>query len=590
MRIQNERSMRPLVLLGAAGLAALVLTLGLLVGLSRSQALAQSPTARLQTGIDVAKSVSANSAVPSQTLHYTITIYNYELSNVTVRLSDPLPAGVRLSGTVHTLVGTAGFADGVITWTHDMPTLSWNRVTFSVVISPTDVGGWITNTATITASGGLSDTAAVATYISVRRFYYLPLVLRNFPPAPTLNAIPAPDANASYTVSWGWPGGVPSGVSRYILQQSSTADFASITREYTTTGTSQVVNDAFEIYYYRVRADSDTVWSVGPWSNIQAGQAAPKPVPTLNPIPAPDGNASYVVSWSWPGGTPAGISRYVLQQSLTSNFASINQQWTTTATSQQVTNAYAVYYYRVRADSDTRWGVGPWSNVQVGQSAIYYDDFSNSASGWPIVTQVVIPETNSAYRLRYATGGYYRISIDAGGPPIWFYQPDALAPYRPPSDRYCVETLVRIRKGQPPYEAWNYYPYWANGGLVFGANEANNNLYAVCLTVGSGEDLGWFIVNNPTYSYPKKGCNYTPGVKGGEPAGTLNITQWHRFQVSVDGDQATVYVNGINKGTYLMSGLSATTRVGLIGGDYEVTPVDFWFDYFRVTPNAACVP
>jgi hypothetical protein len=244
------------------------------------------------------------------------------------------------------------------------------------------------------------------------------------------------------------------------------------------------------------------------------------------------------------------------------------------------------YYYRVRADDDDYWGEGPWSNVESVTTADYYfDDFSDPNSGWPRVHKMVIKDTDSEYHLDYENGKY-RIRVDPGGPDIWFHQPDALAPYRPNTDKYCVETKVRIFKGEDPYEPWDYFPYWANGGLVFGANESNTRLYALCMSVGA-EGFGWFVVKNPEYQYPYKGCNYVQGSVGGQDAGAISAG-WHTFQVAVDGDRATVYINGTRKGSWNMSGLSGTTRVGLIAGDYEITPVDFRFDNFKVVPNSDC--
>ncbi len=227
----------------------------------------------------------------------------------------------------------------------------------------------------------------------------------------------------------------------------------------------------------------------------------------------------------------------------------------------------------------------------------YFDDFSNPASGWPQV-QTLIPGTSSYYRMRYDSGTY-RIMLDQGGPLVWFYQPDVFAPYIPPSDKYCIQVDVLIQRGQDPYQEYNYYSYWANGGLIFGANEANTNLYALCLTVGaetpSGADLGWFVVHNPEYVYPRKGCSYinetdpNSGVIYGEATG-LNINKWQHIAVGVDGNSVTVFINGIYRGQWSIAGLDGMTRVGLIAGDYEVTPVDFRFDNFRVDPNVNCTP
>lgn len=315
------------------------------------------------------------------------------------------------------------------------------------------------------------------------------------------------------------------------------------------------------------------------------------PIPELYDIPTPGDNNSYRVSWE-PIETDPPHDGYVLQEATNASFTENVKQWTTYNTYRDFEKGLTAgtFYYRVRVDDADSWGEGLWSNVE-SVSIGFYDDFSDPSSGWPKKSVLVIPETDTHYRLRYEYG-HYRIMVDPGGPPIWFYQPDALAPYRPPTDKYCVETRVRFMKDQPPYDSstWDYYPFWANAGLVFGVDEANHNLYAMCLSVGADGKLGWFVVNNPVYSYPKKGCNYVNGVVGGEDAGSLAMEAWHRFQVSVDGNSVTVYIDGVRKGSWTMYGLSDTTRVGLIGGDYEVTPVDVRFDNFRVVPNVACYP
>jgi hypothetical protein len=232
-----------------------------------------------------------------------------------------------------------------------------------------------------------------------------------------------------------------------------------------------------------------------------------------------------------------------------------------------------------------------WSDIQSVVIYIdpgFFDDFSDSSSGWPIVRNLVIKETGSYYKTRYEEG-QYRIMVDAGGPDIWFHQPDALAPYQVTTDKYCVEVKTFLAKNQPPYEGWDFYPWWANGGLVFGANEANTNIYAVCVAVGA-DSMGWFAVNNSEYEYPKLGCNAPGDEERPGEGGGLKYGEWHTFHVGVDGDTFEVWVDGVYKGKFGLSGLSATTRVGLIGGDYEMNPVDFRFDDFRVTPNQSCSP
>jgi hypothetical protein len=234
------------------------------------------------------------------------------------------------------------------------------------------------------------------------------------------------------------------------------------------------------------------------------------------------------------------------------------------------------------------WGLG-YSKAAVSASAsaaaapdpmtttVYYDDFDDPTSGWPEIDQLVITDTDTHYHLGY-DNGQYRIMVDPGGPEIWFHQPDALAPYSPSNDKYCVEVDIKIENG---------HPLWASGGLIFGASEDNTNLYALCTTVDSVDgSMGWRAINNPAYSYPYSGCQ-SALVAGGESS-ILDPTTWHRLQVGVDGTEFEIWIDGDYKGDFSLSGLQETTRVGLIGGGYEIFPVEYRFDNFRVRENASC--
>jgi hypothetical protein len=56
----------------------------------------------------------------------------------------------------------------------------------------------------------------------------------------------------------------------------------------------------------------------------------------------------------------------------------------------------------------------------------------------------------------------------------------------------------------------------------------------------------------------------------------------------VNGDNIKAYMNGHLVAEENLSGLSGKPRVGLFGGDYEYTPVDYRFKYFKVIENMAC--
>ena len=242
------------------------------------------------------------------------------------------------------------------------------------------------------------------------------------------------------------------------------------------------------------------------------------------------------------------------------------------------------YYYRVRGHNG--YGHGAWSGVaSVTVHTAYYDNFDDISSGWPIRSVLMVDhEGDTAYwHTRYNSGNYqiYIGDVDGKGPADWFHQPEALAPYRPPSDKYCVETEVKFVEGH----------YWGNMGLVFGANEEGSQLYALCLSRDSDKErLGWFVVRQDEHEVPGKGCSHPDlGIAGWDRTGTSR-EDWNLLQVGVDGDKVKVYIGGHYKEEYRMTGLSGMTRVGVVGGVAEFPPIDIHYKYFRVVPGAACSP
>jgi hypothetical protein len=149
------------------------------------------------------------------------------------------------------------------------------------------------------------------------------------------------------------------------------------------------------------------------------------------------------------------------------------------------------------------------------------------------------------------------------------------------TNRYCVETSLKFETGN----------YWANMGLIFGADEDNSTLYALCLSQDTDPDqLGWFIIRQDNYEIPFDGCHGAEyGVSGGNRDGTYRY-DWNDLQVSVDGDDIDVFIGGHYKGSYTLDGLSNMTRVGLVGGSAELLPIDIRAKYIRVTPNVSCTP
>jgi hypothetical protein len=160
---------------------------------------------------------------------------------------------------------------------------------------------------------------------------------------------------------------------------------------------------------------------------------------------------------------------------------------------------------------------------------------------------------------------------------MWFKQPDALAPYQPSSDKYCVETEIKFVK-----KCW-----WCVGGLVIGAPENNSKLYMFFLGYLGNNFYDWNLASREPYIFPKMaGTGST--IWASETATNIKPDDYNKLSVSVDGNHVKAYLNGTKVAEEDLSGLKNMTRVGVFGGDYEITPSDFRFKYFKVIPNVAC--
>lgn len=536
--------------------------------------------------LEASKSVYPSYAPLGDKLTYNMHITNTGDAPVeTAWMTDELPSEVSyVSGSATT--GDLGEASGVITWSGDLgisgtaqtpPAATTLTITVQIATDLTD-NILFTNTAQITGTGELLQPQASAE--AMAHFdYYFPLIFLNYPPIPDLDPIPTP-VNHAYNVSWSE---VEIPIDNYVLQRARTADFEAIEDEWTTSQEYQSVSGVYCSYYYRVRADKASDWGEGPWSEAELAEPDPPDPPTIDPIPEPDHRA-YTISWS--GVTLDGAVEYVLQESNVADFSSLTNEWTTTSPSKEVEKETesGTFYYRVRADDDDCWGAGPWSNIQSIEVPLpeYFDDFKDDDSGWPEDKGLIYTDSDGGqhyWRRGYKEEqGEYRIKIDQGGPFSWFQQPDALAPYEPPTDKYCVETRVQFEDGN----------YWANMGVVIGANDENDDIYALCLSRDSSDGLGWFLMRSEEYDFPKGGCaSPSYKIEGGDRKGTSR-EGWNKLQVSVDGDRVDVFIGGYYKGSYTLDGLRKKDNVGVIGGDYELTPIDVRFDYFRVIPDSDC--
>lgn len=268
MKIYGKTLQRPVWAFLAVTMG-LLLVVGLSLLFSHFRVLAQPEAGNLVAS----KSVDPSWARPGENLAYTVYITNTGDEPVwTVWMTDSLPSEVDYSGGLAATTGTPGRAGNVITWTGLLTPDDVVTITFVAQITDTlneDASFSFVNTATITGAGILETPSVEATAI-VTFETWLPLIFYKYPPTPDLNDIPEPStADNSYTVSWQ---AVGVSVDRYVLQESTSASFASVTEEWQTTDTSQLVTKgtAHGTLYYRVRADNDDKWGQGPWSAVKS--------------------------------------------------------------------------------------------------------------------------------------------------------------------------------------------------------------------------------------------------------------------------------------------------------------------------------
>jgi len=162
--------------------------------------------------------------------------------------------------------------------------------------------------------------------------------------------------------------------------------------------------------------------------------------------------------------------------------------------------------------------------------------------------------------------------------------------------------MVRYVDGE--YQGWALNPWWDNAGLIFGANEANDQLFMICLGTQTYDDgtrtIRWNIhantvyphkfwdVPDKPYAFPYRGCS-EDWLRVLDPwRGTgIHNGGYNHLKAVVNGDTVTVYINDTFGAQVTLPGLAATTRVGVIGGPYEYTPSDIRFDWFKLTVQYA---
>ena len=303
----------------------------------------------------------------------------------------------------------------------------------------------------------------------------------------------------------------------------------------------------------------------------------PIPYPTiLDPISNPNYTGNYNVTWQ----AAELAASYILQEDDNSSFSSPQEDDMGTALNKTFTDKPGGrYYYRVRGQNG--WGYGEWSNVESTLVGYFFDDFSNPASGWQIAYDPL-------YTLRYINSEYsIYVPLDSrggGNVDTWFDQPAVLSPVNPPSgSNYCVsvDTYFASTPG-----------WWEQHSLIFAASADKHILYRLETNVNGD----WAVSKYTDYHMPY----------GGIHAGNVAIIDWNEesgehvqkdqgrnhLKVIVVGTTATFYINGTTALDFAtgLYDLPSLNRVGVIGGSYEVTPVDSRFDNFTWSTDINLCP
>ncbi len=184
---------------------------------------------------------------------------------------------------------------------------------------------------------------------------------------------------------------------------------------------------------------------------------------------------------------------------------------------------------------------------------IYFDNFSNSVSGWPVG---VNPPVTRAY-----VNGEYLMQIDEYG---WF----ALTTPGIKATDYKAAVTVRNGTGL----IYSYY------GLIFGANTDLSRFYS--LEINSYGNYG-------IYRYYDEGGelywdDITPG--GGWSEYINEGTASNRLAVERNGSTIKVYANGHLLDTVVDATYTGSLYIGLIADNFWGDPLLTYFDDFGVYP------
>jgi len=331
----------------------------------------------------------------------------------------------------------------------------------------------------------------------------------------------------------------------------------------------------------------------------------PIPYPPTNvSVTAPDIRGDYTISWDYvdyPDVTAP--ASYELQESLDAAFSD-PAVYLTTQTSYSFTDKpNGRYYYRLRGKNVH--GDGVWANLPVVHvTRVFFDDFSDPTSGWRTKDaerynfwDANHPGWEVVAKFNYIDDHYqiyvphHRGSYTFGEVDTFWVWPVVEAPLPPEAyplpDRYCIEARAAFVN-----EAWV-----ARWGIVFGAT--TNLTYTQVYAFHVNDNANRAVIYYQNYLFPGninwRHCVYQYNCEINKKifflpwyeAGHMNpvifrAPEYNTLKVVVREQWVDSYVNGVLMDTRAIT--FPRERIGLIGGSWEVTPVDLRVDYFRYRP------
>ncbi|UCC63103.1 MAG: hypothetical protein JSV36_20580, partial [Anaerolineae bacterium] len=177
---------------------------------------------------------------------------------------------------------------------------------------------------------------------------------------------------------------------------------------------------------------------------------------------------------------------------------------------------------------------------------LYFDDFGDPDSGWPI-------SDRSDYALDYDDGNY-RIQLKQDNWAAWTWPGFA-----------CADCTIEV-------EAWRSTGANSRYAIAFGLNSSGSQSYFFQVQPGRREyclrryDEGTWVMLIP--------YTYSSHINGDDSHNRLRVTR--------EGSQIRLYVNDHHLASYTDSTYSGTRRVGIYAGSGSTSPVSLRYDDFTV--------